>query len=133
MRNVVFRSDAFHKAFPDLAPGVCCPKKISGSSGRTRTYNPPVNSLAGCSKSNNFAAQMTTHGNTQVLEVANIVTPSQGIGPPFFQSLSPCLSTCSFIRTSGTSTRTNCGRFGSTTVASVAMARAPVAATAALA
>ena len=37
-------------------------------------YNPPVNSLAGCSKSNNFAAQMTTHGNTTVLEVANIVT-----------------------------------------------------------
>ena len=26
----------------------------------------------GCSKSNNFAAQMTTHGNTPVLEVANI-------------------------------------------------------------
>jgi hypothetical protein len=35
-------------------------KKI-GSSGRTRTYNPPVNSLVGCSKFNNFAAQMTTH------------------------------------------------------------------------
>ena len=31
------------------------------SSDRTRTYNPPVNSLVGCSKFNNFAAQMTTH------------------------------------------------------------------------
>jgi hypothetical protein len=46
----------------------------NGSSGRTRTYNPPVNSLVGGSKSNNFAEQMTTHGNTAVLEVANIVT-----------------------------------------------------------
>jgi len=27
MRNVVFRSDAFHKAFPDLAPGVCCRRR----------------------------------------------------------------------------------------------------------
>jgi len=26
-----------------------------------RTYNPAVNSLVGCSKFNNFAAQMTTH------------------------------------------------------------------------
>ncbi len=34
----------------------------NGSSGRTRTYNPPVNSLVGCSNFNNIAAQMTTHG-----------------------------------------------------------------------
>ena len=36
--------------------------KKNGSSGRTRNYNPPVNSLVGCSKFNHFAAQMTTHG-----------------------------------------------------------------------
>jgi len=48
--------------------------KSDGSSGGTRTYNAPVNSLVGYSKSNNFAAQMTTHGYAPVLAVANIVT-----------------------------------------------------------
>src|SRR5712664_730560 len=46
----------------------------NGSSGRTRTYNPPVNSLVGCSKFNNFAAQMTTHGDVEIRKVTNIVT-----------------------------------------------------------
>ena len=45
-----------------------------GSSGRTRTYNPPVNSLVRCSKSNDFAAQMTTHGNAWALEIIETVT-----------------------------------------------------------
>ena len=37
--------------------------KINGSSGRTRTYNPPVNSLVRCRNFNDIAAQMTPHGN----------------------------------------------------------------------
>ena len=38
------------------------PEKI-GSSGRTRTYNPPVNSPVRCRNFKNLAAQMTIHGN----------------------------------------------------------------------
>jgi len=37
----------------------------NGSSGRTRTYNPPVNSLVALRRFNNLAAQMTTHEGTQ--------------------------------------------------------------------
>ena len=40
--------------------------EIIGSSGRTRTYNPPVNSLVGFRNFNNFVAQMTTHEYTQI-------------------------------------------------------------------
>jgi hypothetical protein len=46
----------------------------NGSSGRTRTYNPPVNSLVGYSKFNNFAMQMTTHEAAQILEAHAFVT-----------------------------------------------------------
>ena len=35
----------------------------NGSSGRTRTYNPPVNSPVGCCQIRNLAAQMTIRGN----------------------------------------------------------------------
>ena len=34
----------------------------NGSSGRTRTYNPPVNSPVGCWNFKYLAVQMTTHG-----------------------------------------------------------------------
>ena len=37
----------------------------NGSSGRTRTYNPPVNSLVRCRNFKNLAAQMITHGNVK--------------------------------------------------------------------
>src|SRR4051794_33066929 len=40
-------------------------KKI-GSSGRTRTYNPPVNSLVRFRNFNNFVAPMTTHEDAQI-------------------------------------------------------------------
>ena len=37
--------------------------KGNGSSGRTRTYNPSVNSPVRCRNFNELAAQMTSHGN----------------------------------------------------------------------
>src|ERR1700756_3278041 len=37
----------------------------NGSSGRTRTYNPPVNRMEFVRQYNNFAAQMTTFGTIQ--------------------------------------------------------------------
>jgi len=42
--------------------------------GRTRTYNPPVNSLVGNNKFNDFAMQMTTHEAIQMLEIHVFVT-----------------------------------------------------------
>ena len=39
--------------------------KKNGSSGRTRTYNPPVNSPVGCWNFIYLAAQMTTHGHSK--------------------------------------------------------------------
>ena len=42
----------------------CAPQaeQKNGSSGRTRTYNPPVNSPVRCRNFKYLAAQMTTHG-----------------------------------------------------------------------
>jgi hypothetical protein len=59
---------------PSSSAGVLQMAEKNGSSGRTRTYNPPVNSLVGRSKSNNFAPQMTTHGDVETRKVRNIVT-----------------------------------------------------------
>src|SRR5450631_1849188 len=49
-------------------------KRYRSLRGSARLAQPPVNSLVGFSKSNNFAAQMTTHRNAQTLEVARTVT-----------------------------------------------------------
>jgi hypothetical protein len=49
-------------------------KKKNGSSGRTRTYNPPVNRLVGRSTNKLLAVQMTTHENTETREITDSVT-----------------------------------------------------------
>ena len=46
----------------------------NGSSGRTQTYNPPVNRLVRSSNFKDIAAQMTTHGSAKRLEVITLVT-----------------------------------------------------------
>jgi len=60
---------------PTLGSGQCTPCRLpiqylqkNGSSGRTRTYNPPVNSGAEPRRINNFAAQMTTIHNVKPAE-----------------------------------------------------------------
>jgi hypothetical protein len=50
------------------------PKTGNGSSGRTRTYNPPVNSLVRSSNFKNLATQMTTHGHAWTRKVTSNVT-----------------------------------------------------------
>ena len=50
------------------------PMKINGSSGRTRTYNPPVNSPVRSSNFRNLAAQMTTHRSAKKPEGMRTVT-----------------------------------------------------------
>jgi hypothetical protein len=42
--------------------------------GRTGTYNPPVNSLVVLRKFNNFAVQMTTHEDDEIQEIHSYVT-----------------------------------------------------------
>jgi hypothetical protein len=48
--------------------------KRNGSSGRTRTYNPPVNSLVVLRKFNSLAAQVTTHEGAPIQAIRFYMT-----------------------------------------------------------
>jgi hypothetical protein len=47
----------------------------NGSSGRTRTYNPPVNSQSAGRSFNNFTAQMTTFDDAEIHTISLYLDP----------------------------------------------------------
>jgi hypothetical protein len=62
------------KSDSDETRGSTKPMKKFGSSGRTRTYNPPVNSLVVLRKFNSLAAQVTTHEDVPIKAIRFYMT-----------------------------------------------------------